>query len=86
MVSLSWQLERAIMKVIQQKIWSGPLICKITYSENILFEFSLMFSGIIYTTSFLRISISISISITIISDIKNANLGIENRKRAKEGV
>ena len=30
MVSLSWQLERAIMKVIQQKIWSGPLICKIT--------------------------------------------------------
>ena len=45
-----------------------------------------MFSGIIYTTSFLRISISISIGITIISDIKNANLGIENRKRAKEGV
>ena len=29
-VSLSWQLKCAIMIVIWQKIWSGPLICKIT--------------------------------------------------------
>ena len=43
-----------------------------------------MFIGIIYTTSFCESEHVFSI--TIISDIKNVNLGIENRKRAKDGV
>ena len=43
-----------------------------------------MFSGIIYTTSFLRISISISISITIISDIKMPTWELKIEKGQKK--